>query len=56
LLAFSTAPGQIALDGDGANSPFSVALARHIGAPGVEVQQMLTRVRAEAVSVTGAGR
>ena len=52
LLAFSTAPGQIALDGDGANSPFSVALARHIGTPGVEVQQMLTRVRAEVVSAT----
>ena len=52
LLAFSTAPGQIALDGEGANSPFSVALARHIGTPGVEVQQMLTRVRAEVVSAT----
>ena len=26
LLAFSTAPGQIALDGDGANSPFSLGL------------------------------
>jgi len=52
LLAFSTAPGQIALDGDGANSPFSLALARHIGTPGLEVQQMLTRVRAEVVSAT----
>jgi tetratricopeptide (TPR) repeat protein len=52
LLAFSTAPGQIALDGDGANSPFSLALARHLGTPGLEVQQMLTRVRAEVVSAT----
>ena len=52
LIAFATAPGQIALDGDGANSPFSDLLARHIGTPGLEVQQMLTRVRAEVVTTT----
>jgi len=52
LIAFATAPGQVALDGEGANSPFSAALSRHIGTPGVEVQQMLTRVRAEVVSAT----
>ncbi|HEV2154903.1 caspase family protein [Bradyrhizobium sp.] len=52
LIAFATAPGQVALDGEGANSPFSAALSRHLGAPGLEVQQMLTRVRAEVVSTT----
>lgn len=52
LIAFATAPGQVALDGEGANSPFSAALSRHIGTPGLEVQQMLTRVRAEVVSGT----
>ena len=52
LLAFATAPGEVALDGDGADSPFSVALARHINTPGIEVQQMLTRVRAEVVAST----
>ncbi|WP_128926823.1 caspase family protein [Bradyrhizobium guangxiense] len=52
LIAFATAPGQVALDGEGANSPFSAALSRHIGTPGLEVQQMLTRVRAEVVSST----
>ncbi|MFZ5733803.1 MAG: caspase family protein [Pseudomonadota bacterium] len=52
LVAFATAPGQVALDGDGANSPFSAALARHISTPGLEVQQMLTRVRAEVVAAT----
>ncbi|WP_439398357.1 caspase family protein [Bradyrhizobium sp. PMVTL-01] len=52
LIAFATAPGQVALDGEGANSPFSSALSRHIGTPGLEVQQMLTRVRAEVVSST----
>ncbi len=48
----ATAPGQVALDGTGENSPFSAALARHIGTPGLEVQQMLTRVRAEVVAST----
>jgi uncharacterized caspase-like protein len=38
---------QVALDGEGANSPFSAALSRHIGTPALEVQQMLTRVRDE---------
>jgi tetratricopeptide (TPR) repeat protein len=52
LIAYATAPGQVALDGEGANSPFSLALSRHIGTPGLEVQQMLTRVRAEVVSMT----
>jgi tetratricopeptide (TPR) repeat protein len=54
LLAFATAPGQVALDGDGDNSPFSTALNRHIVTPGLEVQQMLTRVRAEVVTATKA--
>ena len=49
-----TAPRQVALDGEGANSPFSAALSRHIGTPGLEVQQMLTRVRAEVVAATKA--
>jgi hypothetical protein len=52
LIAFATAPGQVALDGEGANSPFSSALARHIGTPGLEVQQMLTKVPAEVVAAT----
>jgi uncharacterized caspase-like protein len=52
LIAFATAPGRVALDGEGANSPFSAALLRPIGTPGLEVQQMLTRVRAEVVAAT----
>lgn len=52
LIAFATAPGQVALDGTGANSPFSTALVRHLATPGLEVQQMLTRVRADVVAST----
>ncbi len=52
LIAFSTAPDKIALDGDGAHSPFTEALARHVRTPGLEVRQMLTRVRADVASRT----
>jgi hypothetical protein len=42
----------VALDGSGANSPFTEALARHLRTPGLEVRQMLTRVRADVASGT----
>src|SRR5262249_29322768 len=52
LIAFSTAPGAVAADGNGTNSPFTEALARHIRTPGLEVRQMLTRVRADVAGET----
>src|SRR5262249_37456103 len=52
LIAFSTAPGQVALDGDGTNSPFTTALAKHLHTPGLEIRQMLTRVRADVLAST----
>jgi len=52
LVAFAAAPGQVALDGDGENSPFSTALMHHMGTTGLEVQQMLTRVRGDVVAAT----
>jgi uncharacterized caspase-like protein len=48
LIAFATGPGQTALDGEvGANSPFTRALIDNITQPGVEIQQAMTKVRAE---------
>src|SRR5690349_5203613 len=48
LLAFATGPGQTALDGDvGNHSPFTRALLSNIAAPGVEIQQAMTKVRAQ---------
>src|ERR1700722_19442480 len=48
LIAFATGPGQTALDGEaGTNSPFTRALLAHIASPGVEIQQAMTRVRAQ---------
>jgi hypothetical protein len=45
LIAFATAPGTVALDGAGRNSPFTTALLKHIISPGLEIRQMLTRPR-----------
>jgi hypothetical protein len=48
LIAFATGPGQTALDGEaGTNSPFTRALVANITKPGVEIQQAMTKVRAE---------
>ena len=52
LIAFATAPGDVALDGTGQHSPFTAALLEEIGQPGVEINQMMTRVRARVYSST----
>jgi Flp pilus assembly protein TadD len=52
LIAFATAPGQTALDGAGTNSPFTTAFIKHVRTPGIEVNQMLTRVRVEVATAT----
>lgn len=52
LFAFSAAPGQTSSDGSGANSPFSTALAKYLGASGVEVRSALTLVQQEVFDRT----
>jgi len=48
LIAFATGPGQTALDGEaGTNSPFTRALLANIATPNVEIQQAMTKVRAQ---------
>src|SRR6476646_8212685 len=57
LIAFATGPGQTALDGqEGQNSPFTRALINHITKPGVEIQQAMTRVRAQVNEATNKGQ
>lgn len=46
LISFATAPGDVAEDGDGENSPFTAALVDAIRTPGVEVEAGMKRVRA----------
>jgi uncharacterized caspase-like protein/uncharacterized protein YgiM (DUF1202 family) len=52
LIAFATEPDKVALDGDGEHSPFALALLEHIETPGLEVRQMLSRVRATVIANT----
>lgn len=52
LVAFATAPGTVAADGEGRNSPFTTALLRHIETPGLEVRQMLGLVRRDVREAT----
>ncbi len=57
LLAFATGPGQTALDGEaGTNSPFTRALLANIAQPGVEIQQAMTKVRAQVNDETSKGQ
>jgi uncharacterized caspase-like protein len=57
LIAFATGPGQTALDGDkGTNSPFTRALVANITQPGVEIQQAMTKVRAQVNDETSKGQ
>ena len=52
LIAYSTEPGNVALDGSGRHSPFTKALLRHIETPGLEVGRMLRRVRSSVLKQT----
>jgi len=57
LIAFATGPGQTALDGqEGTNSPFTRALIANIATPGVEIQQAMTKVRAQVNEETNKGQ
>src|SRR5437868_9955852 len=57
LIAFATGPGQTALDGqEGTNSPFTRALLANITTPGVEIQQAMTKVRAQVNEETNKGQ
>lgn len=53
LFAFATAPGVVAADGKGRNSPFTEALVKHLPTPGLEIREMLSRVRADVRKATG---
>src|SRR5437016_9922464 len=57
LIAFATGPGQTALDGqEGTNSPFTRALIANITQPGIEIQQAMTKVRAQVNEETNKGQ
>ncbi|TXI75022.1 MAG: hypothetical protein E6Q43_04000 [Dokdonella sp.] len=52
LIVFATQPGNVAEDGKTDHSPFTEALLKNLTAPGLEVRQMLTRVRQQVKEQT----
>lgn len=52
FLAYATAPGGVALDGVGGNSPFTTALAKHIRKPGMPIERLFKAVRNDVLETT----
>lgn len=52
LIAFATSPGAVAEDGDGKNGTFTSALLKYIKEPGLEINQVMTKVRADVMKST----
>ncbi len=55
LVVFAAKDGQVALDGEGGNSPFAVAVNQRIATPGVEINKIFRLVRDDVMEAT-AGR
>lgn len=53
FIAYSTQPGNVALDGQGRNSPFTAALAKGVREPGRNLTSVMIDVRKDVLAVTG---
>jgi uncharacterized caspase-like protein len=51
-VGFSTQPGNVALDGEGAHSPFAEALVKNIELPDLDIETLMRQVRAEVIVAT----
>jgi hypothetical protein len=52
LIAYSAKAGSTAQDGDGSNSPFTVALSKHLTTPGLDVRRAFGFVRDDVLKTT----
>ena len=52
FVAYSTAPGDLAVDGAGSNSPFAQALSTEIQVPNLAIEEVFRRVRVKVKSET----
>ena len=52
LVGYATAPGDVAADGNGADSPFTIALLKHLPTPDLEINTAMIRVRADVADMT----
>ncbi len=53
FISYSTGPGQVALDGDGRNSPYAAAFLKSIQEPGLTIEQVFKNVRHHLGRETG---
>ncbi|MGV7213071.1 caspase family protein [Bradyrhizobium sp. UFLA05-112] len=53
LVAYAAKAGSISYDGDGVNSPYAIALLKHLAEPGVDIRIALGRVRDAVIAMTG---
>ncbi len=52
FVSYSTQPGNVALDGDGANSPFTTALVKGVRATGQNLNSVMAGVRKDVLAAT----
>lgn len=52
LIAYSTAPGRVAMDGEGDNSPFTEGFLRALETPGLKAEDVFKRTRGHVVEVS----
>ena len=51
-ISFATSPGEVALDGEGNNSPFTQALLRHLDAENTDIAEVFSRVTGDVYEQT----
>jgi formylglycine-generating enzyme required for sulfatase activity len=53
FIGYATAPGKVALDGLGLNSPYTTAILRHLHTPGLSIDDVFTQVAASTQELVG---
>ena len=53
LVVYAAKHGQVALDGEGGDSPFAVAVVQRLATPGVEINKLFRLVRDDVMEATG---
>ena len=53
LVAYAARHGQVALDGNGSNSPYVSALIKNLKVPGLEISLLFRKVRDDVLATTG---
>jgi uncharacterized caspase-like protein len=52
MIVYATQPDNVALDGEGRNSPFTAALLKYLATPKLEIGSIMKRVRADVIATT----